>query len=65
MKKNDLRILVQYLDDNNSKHITVVNSFSDVKFLKERFWDRVEYEIIDKNQPLGNAVSGYIGIFIN
>ena len=49
MKKNDLRILVEYFDDNNSKHITVVNSFSDVEFLKERFWDRVKYEVIDKS----------------
>ena len=65
MKKNDLRILVEYFDDNNSKHITVVNSFSDVEFLKERFWDRVKYEVIDKSQPSKNAVSGYIGIFIN
>ena len=48
--------LVRYTDDFNRKHITFTNKFSDVKFLKERFDNKVTYEPtsyvenVEKNQ---------------
>ena len=37
--------MVKYVDDNKKKHITFVRSFSEVKFLEDRFC-RVSYEIL-------------------
>ncbi len=48
--------LIRYTDDFNRKHITFTNKFSDVKFLKERFDNKVTYEPtsyvenVEKNQ---------------
>jgi len=64
MKEKNLRIMIEYFDDDNRKHITVVNSFSDVKFLKERFCNKVSYNIIDSNNYQERG-TGYIGMVMS
>ena len=61
MKENNLRIMIEYFDDDNRKHITVVNSFSEVNFLKERYYNKVNYNVIDSNsyQERGNGLYRY------
>lgn len=39
------QIQVLYIDDYSIKHICVVNSFTDLRFLQERF-DVIEYEVM-------------------
>lgn len=61
MKENNLRIMIEYFDDDNRKHITVVNSFSEVNFLKERYYNKVNYNVIDSSsyQERGNGLYRY------
>ena len=39
--------MVTYLDDFNKKHITFVESLSDVKFLEDRFGNKISYKYFD------------------
>lgn len=38
--------MVTYQDDNHKKHITFVQKYSEVKFLKDRFGD-IKFELTD------------------
>lgn len=38
-------IQVLYVDDYSIKHLCIVNTFSDLRFLQERF-DVLEYEVL-------------------
>ena len=61
MKEKNLYFMVEYLDDNRHKHITVVNSFSEIKSLKERYYGNVSYNAIerDNNESCGNGLYRY------
>jgi len=37
------RFILEYVDDNKRKHITIVNNLSEVKFYEERFFGNVIY----------------------
>ena len=43
------RFILEYVDDFKRKHITIVNSISEVKFYEERFFGNVIYTPIKEN----------------
>lgn len=55
--------MIEYLDDFNHKHITIVRNFSDIDFYKERFSGRVSYFPVMKGKEVReeeeNSFSSY------
>ena len=63
MENKSLKFMVEYVDDFNKKHITILDKLSDVKFYQDRFYNKVKYEPIEFKQEY--AETGYIGTFIS
>ena len=50
------KMLVKYLDDDNNKHMIFISNLSDINFLKERFFNRIE---IKNYENRGNGLYRY------
>ena len=56
-KETKCRFILEYVDDYKRKHITIVNSISEVRFYEERFFGNVIYTPLKgKNLSFGKAL---------
>ena len=45
-----VKFLVEYQDDFQRKHITLANSLSEVRYLQDRFLNKVRYEPLEQKK---------------
>ena len=56
-KETKCRFILEYVDDHKRKHITIVNSISEVRCYEERFLGNVIYTPLKgKNLSFGKAL---------
>lgn len=63
MENKSIKFMVEYVDDFNRKHITILDKLSDVKFYQNRFDNKVKYEPIEYKREY--AETGHIGTFVS